>query len=101
MSKKQKKVYTALNYIEHFLNLAFRVTGFISISAFTSFVCIPIGITSFSVGLKIFAIATEIKKYRSIIKTHKKKHDKKVLLGKSKLNSTEVLTSKAIIASMF
>ena len=53
MSKKQKKVYTALNYIEHFLNLAFRVTGFISISAFTSFVCIPIGITSSSVGLKI------------------------------------------------
>ena len=76
MSKKQKKVYTALNYIEHFLNLAFRVTGFISICAFTFFFFFPIGITSSSVGLKIFAIATGIKKYRSIIKTHKKKHKK-------------------------
>ena len=39
-----------------------------------------------------------IKKYRSIIQKKKKKHDKIVLLAKSKL-SIEVLISKALIDS--
>ena len=50
MSKKHKKVCTTLNYIDHFLILASTITGCISISAFSSFVGIPIGITS-STGL--------------------------------------------------
>ena len=40
-----------------------------------------------------------IKKYKSIIKKKKKKHDKRVLLAKSELNSIEVLISKALIDS--
>ena len=35
-----------------------------------------------------------------MIKKKKKKHDKIVLLGKSKLNSIEVLISKAVIDSV-
>ena len=58
---------------------------------------IPIGITSSAIGLKICAIAAGIKKYKSIIKKKKKKHDKIVLLAKSKLNSIEVLISKPLI----
>ena len=38
-------------------------------------------------------------KDKSIIKKKKKKHDKIVLLAKTKLNSIEVLTSKALINS--
>ena len=38
-------------------------------------------------------------KDKSIIKKKKKKHDKVVLLAKTKLNSIEVLTSKALINS--
>ena len=49
-------------------------------------------------GLKICAITAAIKKYKSIIK--KNKHDKIVLLAKSKLNSIEVLISKALIDSV-
>ena len=45
MSKKQKKVCTILNYIEHFLILASAITGCVSISAFASLHGIPIGIT--------------------------------------------------------
>ena len=41
-------------------------------------------------------MAAGIKKYKSIIKK-KKKHYKTVLLAKSKLNSIEVLISKALI----
>ena len=63
MSKKHKKVYTALNYIEHFVILVFTITGRVSISAFAFLTGIPIGITSFIIGLKICAITAEIKKY--------------------------------------
>ena len=62
------------------------MTGCISTSAFTSLIGISIGITSSAIGLKIFAITAGIKKYKSIIKKKKKKHDKIVLLAKSKLN---------------
>ena len=67
--------------------------------AFAFLVRIPIGIASFTIGLKICVITAGIKKYKSIIKKKKKKHDKIVLLAKSKLNSIEVLISKALIDS--
>ena len=99
ISKKHKKVCTTLKNIEHFLILASTITGCVSISAFASLIGIPIGITSSAIGLKICAITAGIKKYKSIIKKKKKKHDKIVLLAKSKLNSIEVLISKALIDS--
>ena len=94
ISRKRKKVCTTLNYNEHFLILASTITGCISISAFASLLAVPIGITCFATGLKIFAITTEIKKYKWKTKKKKKKHVKTVLLAKFKLNSIEVLISK-------
>ena len=41
-----------------------------------------------------------IKKYKSIIKKKKKKHDKIVLFARSRLNSIEVLISKGLIESV-
>ena len=52
-----------------------------------------------AVGIKIYAITTGIKKYRSIVKKKKKKHEKIVLLGKNKLNAIEILISKVLIDS--
>ena len=43
--------------------------------------------------------ATGMKRYKSIIQKKKKKHNKRLLLAKSKLNSIEVLISKALIDS--
>ena len=97
-SKKHKKVCTTLNYIEHFLILGYAITGCISISA--CLFSILIGIASSAIGLKICAITAAIKKYKSIIKQNKMKHNKIVLLAKSKLNSIEVLISKALIDSI-
>ena len=68
MSKKQKQVCRVLNYIEYLIILVSTVTGYVSISAFASLVGIAIGITTSVTGLKIFAIAAGIKKYKSIIK---------------------------------
>ena len=67
--------------------------------AFVSLVYVPIGITSFAVGLKICTITAGIKTYQSIIKKKKKKHYKIVLLGKTKLDTIEVLIFKALIDS--
>ena len=52
-----------------------------------------------AVGIKIYAITTGVKKYRSIVKKKKKKHEKIVLLGKNKLNAIEILISKVLIDS--
>ena len=58
-----------------------------------------IRITSSAIELKICAITAGIKKYKSITKEKKKKHDKTVSLVKSKLNRVEVLISKSLINS--
>ena len=61
ISNKNKKVCTTLNYMEHFLSLAFAVTGCISIYAFASLVNIPLGIMSSTIVLNICAIIAGIK----------------------------------------
>ena len=99
-SKKLRKFCRTLNYIEQFLILAYTITGCVSISAFTLLIDISIGISSSAIGLKICVITAGIIKYKSIIKKKKKKHNKLVLLTKSKLNSIEVLISKALIDSV-
>ena len=70
----------------------------IAISVFASLFCVPVGITS-SVGwINICTIILGIKKYKSIIKK-KKNQDQIELLGKGKVNTIEVLISKALIDS--
>ena len=100
MSKKHKRVCRFSDYIDHLLIVISTITGCVSTSAFASLVAFPIGITSSSIRLKICAKTAAIKKYKSIIKKKKKKHDKIVLLAKSELNSIAVLISKALIDSV-
>ena len=81
-------IYNFYNvYIKHFLILGSTITGYISISTFSSLFGVPVGITSSGIGLKICAITTGVKRYQSIMKKKKKKHDKTILLAKSKLKS--------------
>ena len=100
MSEKYKKACKYLNYIEQLLVLASTITGCVSIYVFVSLVCVPVGITSSAVGIKICGFTAGIKKHKSIIKKKNKKHDKLILLGKSKLNTIEILISKALIDSV-
>ena len=82
------------------LILISTVAGCVAICAFASLVCVPAGITSSAVGIKICAITAGIKKYMSIFKKKKtKRYDKIVLLGKNKLNTIEVLIPKALLDS--
>ena len=97
MSRKHKKVFTTLNFIEQFPNLAFTATGCISISAFVSLLGISTKITSSKIGLRICAIAAGVEKYNSITNKKKNKHDKIVLIAKPKWNSIDILISTALI----
>ena len=73
-----------LNYVEHLLILASKITGCVSVSAFASSVGTSIAITSSAVGINICAVTAGINKYKSLIKKKKRKHDKIVLLRKEK-----------------
>ena len=94
LSNKNKKVFTTLSYIEHFLTLVFDVIISIFISSFASLINISKGIMSstigLTIGLNIFAIVARIKKYKSMIKK-KKKHDKIALLVKINLDCMQDL----------
>ena len=98
MSKKNNKVCRVLNYIDHSLIVIATVTGCVSISVFASLIGIPIGIASSTIGSKMCVITEGIKKCKSINKK-RKKHNKIVLLTKSKLNRIDVLISKALTDS--
>ena len=68
-------------------------TGGVSIILFTSVVGTPVGIESANFTL-IFPITSEIvKKLLSMTRNKKKKHDKVIMLAKSKLNGIETLVS--------
>ena len=90
-------VCTTLNYIERFLIRVSTITGSISISVFAFLLGIPIATTSSAIESKICAVVARTKRFKSIINKEKKKRDKTILLPKSKLNSIQVLISKALI----
>ena len=72
-------------------------SGAVSIISFTTIIGAPVGIESLSFTL-IFSLTTgKIKKLLSITRNLKKKHDKVLVLPKSKLNSIGTLVSQALI----
>ena len=94
MSENYKQFCRVLNCINNLLIVISAITGCGSISAFTSLLGMQIGITSSAIGLKKCVITAGIKRYNSTNKKNKNKHNKRVLLAKSKLSSIEVLISK-------
>ena len=96
-SKKLSKYVAAFDYIDKILIVLSATTGGVSIISFTSIIGAPVGIASASFTL-IFSLTTGIiKKLLSITRNKKKKHDKILMLAKSKLNSIETLISQALI----
>ena len=58
---------------------------------------IPVGLAGDSLTV-VFSLITEIvKKLLNVARKKKEKHNKTVMLAKSKLNSIEILMSKALI----
>ena len=92
-SKKLSKYVTAFDYIDKVLIVLSATSGGVSIILFTSVVGAPVGIASAT-----FSLTTGIvKKLLHITRNKKKKHDKILMLTKSKLNRIETLISQALI----
>ena len=62
MNQKYKKTFKYLNYVEHLSLLVSTITRCVSISVVASLVCVPVGITSSAIGIKVCAITGGIKK---------------------------------------
>ena len=96
-SKKLNKYVTTFDYIDKILIVLSATSSGVSIISFTSIVGAPVGIASASFTF-IFSLTTLIvKKLLNITRNKKKKHDKILMLDKSKLNSTETLIPQGLI----
>ena len=96
-SKKLSKYVTAFDYIDKILIVLSATSSGVSIISFTSIIGAPVGIASASFTL-IFSLTTGIiKKLLSITRNKKKKHDKILVLAKSRLDSIENLLFQALI----
>ena len=96
-SKKLSKFITTFDYIDKTLVVLSAISGGISIISFTSVIGFPAGIASASFTL-IFSVTTGIiKKLLKITRDKEKKHNKILILVKSKLNNIETLISQALI----
>ena len=96
-SQKLNEYVTTFDYLDKILIVLSATTGGVSIISFTSVIGAPVGIASASFAL-IFSLTTGIvRKLLNIARKKKKKHDKILMLAKSKLNSIETLISQALI----
>ena len=95
-SQKLSKYVTIFDYISKTLIVLRATTGGVSILSFTNIIGAPGGIASASFTL-LFSQTTGItKKLLNITRKKKKKHDKILMLAKSKLNSIDTLISQAL-----
>ena len=95
-SKKLSKYVTAFDYADKILILLSTTGSGVWIISSASVVGAPVGIASASFTL-IFSLTTGIIKKLLSITRNKKKHDKILMLAKSKLDSIETLVSQALI----
>ena len=96
-SKKISKYVTTFNYIDKILIVLNATTGGVCIASHATIVGAPVGIASAGFTI-LFSLATGLTKTSlKTTRNKKKKHDKILMLAKSKLNSIESLVSQALI----
>ena len=96
-SKKLSKYSSAFNYIDKILIVLNATTRGVCIISHATVVGAPVGIASAGFTI-VFSLATGIiKKLLKTTRNKKKKHDKILMLAKSKLSSIETLVSQALI----
>ena len=97
MSKRLSKYIASSESFDKSLIVLSVATGSISIASFATVIGAPIGIISGSFSLAFSISIGIIKKLLKITRNKKKKHNKIVMLLKSKLNSVESKISEALI----
>ena len=94
---RYSKYFAFFEYLDKSLIVLSLATGSISIASFATAIGAPVGIMSASFSLG-FSIATGfVKEFLKTIRNNKQKHNKVVMLPRSKLNSIESKISEALI----
>ena len=97
MSKNLSKYIASFDYLDKSLTVLSVATGSISIASFEAVIGAPLGITSEGCSPAFSITAGFVKKFLKTIRNKKKKHNKIVMLARSKLNSIESKISEALI----
>ena len=97
MSKNPSKYIASFEYFKKSLIVLSVATGSISIASFATAIGAPAGIMSARCSLAFSITKGFIKMFLKTIRNKKKKHNKIVMLARSKLNSIESKISEALI----
>ena len=97
MSKRLSKYIASFEYLDKSLIVLSVATSSISIASFVTVIGTPVGIMSASCSLAFSITTGFVKKFLKTIRNKKKKHNKIVMLARSKLNSIESKISEALI----
>ena len=97
MSKKLGKYIASFDYFDKSLIVLSVKTGSISIASISTVTGAPVGIVGASFSLAFLIFTRILKIILKTTRNKKKKHNKIVLLARSKLNSIESKISKALI----
>ena len=99
MSKRLSKYIASFEYFDKSLIVLSVTTGSISIASFATVIGAPVGMMSASCSLAFSITTGFVKKFLKTTRNKKKKHNKVVMLARSKLNSIESKISAALINS--
>ena len=97
MSKNLSKYIASFEYLDKSLIVLSVATGSISIASFATVIGAPVGMMSASCSLAFSITTGFVKKFLKTTRNKKKKHNKIVMLARSKLNSIESKISEALI----
>ena len=97
MSKKLSKYIASFDYSDKSLIVLSVATGSIAIASFATVIGAPVGIMSATCSLAFSITTGFVKKFLKTTRNKKKKHNKIVMLARSKLNSIESKISEALI----
>ena len=96
ISKNLSKYIFSLDYFDKSLNVLFIISGSVSIALFATIIGVPAGIIGASFSFTFSVTSGFVKRFLKTIRNKKKKHNKIVMLVRSKLNSIENKISKAL-----
>ena len=97
ISKNLSKYIASLNYFDKSLNVLSISRGSISIASFATLTEASAGIIGASCGFTFSITSGFVKKFLKTMRNKKEKHDKIVMLARSKLNNIESKISKALM----
>ena len=97
MSKNLSKYIASFDYLDKSLIVLSVANSSISIASFATATGAAVGIVSASCSLAFSITTGFVKKFLKAIRNKKKKHNKIIMLARSKLNSIESKISKALM----